>query len=197
MISNYRPISLLSIVSNCVNVVYLISSYPVFLSSCHQNSMALFRRNPVLYNYLQYFTIWVKLSTLNKSQELDVLYLDFSKAFDSVPHNLLLQKLSLYCINGPLYSWFSDYLHSRYRRVHIEGSFSNWVNVSSGVPQGSLMGPFLFVIFINDLPKTVSDEAAIALFAGDAKCYRSVNDSSAQIFNMTLTSFMSGPLDGV
>ena len=95
-----------------------------------------------------------------------------------MPHNLLLYKLSLYGIDGPLYSWFSDYLHSRYQRMHIEGSFSSWGNVSSVVPQGSLMGPFLFVIFINDLPKTVSDETAIALFADDAKCYRSVNDSS-------------------
>ena len=90
----------------------------------------------------------------------------------SVPHNQLLHKLSLYGIDGSLYSWFSDYLHSRYQRVHIEGSFSNWVKVSSGVPQGRLMGPFLFLIFINDLPKTVSDERAITLFADDAKCYR-------------------------
>ena len=76
------------------------------------------------------------------------------------------------------HSWFSDYLHSRYQRVYIEDSVSNWVNVSSGVPQGSLMGPFLFAIFINDLPKTVSDETTTALFADDAKCYRSVKDSS-------------------
>ena len=164
--------------ANCVNVVYLISSYPIFLSSCHQNSMALFRRNPGCVTQL--LTVLHDLSkTLDAGQESVLLYLDFSKVFDSVPHNLLLDKLLLYGIDGPLYSWFSDYLHSRYQRVHIEGFFSNWVNVSSGVPQGGLMGPFLFLIFINDLPKTVSDEAVIALFADDAKCSRSVNDSSA------------------
>ena len=139
--------------------------------------MALFRGNPESHIYLLYLTIWVELTTLHKNGMF--FYLDFSKAFDSVPHNLVLHKLSLYGIGGPSYSWFSDYLHSRYQRVHIEGSFSNWVNVSSsGVPQGSLMGPFLFVIFINDLPKTLRDGTAIVLFAEDAKCYRSVNDSS-------------------
>ena len=96
----------------------------------------------------------------------------------SVPHNQLLHKLSLYGIDGSLYSWFSDYLHSRYQRVHIEGSFSNWVKVSSGVPQGRLMGPFLFLIFINDLPKTVSDETSVAMFADDVQCYRTVKDSN-------------------
>ena len=66
--------------------------------------------------------------------------------------------------------------------------------MSSGVPQGSLMGPFLLVIFIDDLPKTVSDETAITLFADDAKCYRSVNDSGDCT---KLISFMTGPFDGV
>ena len=122
---------------------------------------------------------------------MDVLYLDFSKAFDSVPHNLLLHKL-LYGIDGPLYSWFSDYLHSRYQRVHIEGSFSNWVNVSSGGPQGSLMGPFLFIIFINDLKQQLLSLLMTPNVTDQLKTL-----VIALIFNMTLTSFMTVPSDEV
>jgi len=77
-----------------------------------------------------------------------------------------------------LCNWLSDYLDLRSQRVLVEGSFSNWTEVYSGVPQGSLLGPFLFVIFINDLPRTVSDATSIALFADDAKCFRTVKSPS-------------------
>ena len=131
MISNYRPMSLLSIFSKlCERCILdkLIPNLLVFLSPKQHGFL------PKKSCVTQLLTVLHDLSkTLDAGQESSVLYLDFSKAFDSVPHNLLLHKL-LYGIDGPLYSWFSDYLHSRYQRVHIEGSFSNWVNVSSGVP---------------------------------------------------------------
>ena len=111
---------------------------------------------------------------LDCSGPIDVSYLDFSKAFDSVPHNLLLYKLNQYCINGSLLNWFSSYLMGRRQRVEIESSFSDWLPVVSGVPQGSILGPFLFLPYINDLPSIVSPESTLALFADDSKCFRSI-----------------------
>ena len=121
-------------------------------------------------------------ASLDSGKALDILYLDFSKAFDSVPHGRLLHKLSLYGIEGHLHLWFKDYLTSRSKRVRIDGEFSSWVPVISGVPQGSLLGPFLFLLYINDLPDVVNSDTTIALFADDAKCSRiisSINDCDA------------------
>lgn len=111
---------------------------------------------------------------LDCSGQIDVLYLDFSKVFDSVPHNLLLYKLNQYGINGGLLNWFSSYLIGRRQRVIIESSFSDWLPVVSGVPQGSILGPFLFLLYINDLPSMVSPDSTLALFADDSKCFRSI-----------------------
>lgn len=111
---------------------------------------------------------------LDCSGQINVLYLDFSKAFDSVPHNLLLYKLNQYGINGDLLNWFSSYLIGRRQRVIIESSLSDWLPVVSGVPQGSTLGPFLFLLYINDLPSMVSPDSTLALFADDSKCFRSI-----------------------
>ena len=111
---------------------------------------------------------------LDCSGQIDVLYLDFSKAFDSVPRNPLLYKLIQYGINGSLLNWFSSYLMGRRRRVVIESSFSDWLPVVSGAPQGSILGPFLFLLYTYDLPSIVSPESTLALFADDSKCFRSI-----------------------
>ena len=108
------------------------------------------------------------------SGQIDVLYLDFSKAFDPVRHNLLLYKLNQYGINGSLLNWFSSYLMGRRQRIVIESSFSDWLPVVSRIPQGSILGPFLFLLYINDLPSIVSPESTLALFADNSKCFRSI-----------------------
>ena len=99
--------------------------------------------------------------------EKDVVYLDFSKAFDSVPHGRLLHKLSLCGIQGPLHAWFTDYLTSRYQRVVIDGMFSSWVPVTSGVPQGGILVPFLFLLYVNCLPDVLNTTTTVALFVDD------------------------------
>ena len=112
---------------------------------------------------------------MDAGDEMDVIYLDFSKAFDSVPHGKLLHKLSLFGIQGPLHACFTDYPNSKSQRVVIDGTISLWVPVTSGVSQGSIFGPFIFLLYVNDLPDVLST-TAIALFADDAKCSKVVRN---------------------
>ena len=99
----------------------------------------------------------------------DVIYLDFRKAFDLVPHNELLYKLWKYGITGDLWLWFRAYLSSRTQCVKINGCLSGLLPVVSGVPQGSILGSLLFVLYINDMPDVLSS-AIPYLFADDTKC---------------------------
>ena len=112
--------------------------------------MVLSRGDHALLRWCLYYITWGKC-WIALTGQIDVLYLDFSKAFDSVPHNLLLYKLNQYGINGSLLNWFSSYLMGRRQRVVIESSFSDWLPVVSGVPQGSILGPFLFLWDIDHL----------------------------------------------
>ncbi len=109
-----------------------------------------------------------------ETNKYDVLYLDFSKAFDSVDHGILLHKLQMHGINGTLLQWFENYLNERWQRVVIEGVASAWSPLTSGVPQGSILGPLLFVMFINDLPDNVSPGTVSSLYADDSKLSREI-----------------------
>ena len=110
---------------------------------------------------------------LDQGDDVDVIYLDFCKAFDKVPHKRLLKKLWGYGIRGKIHTWVKDFLTNRTQQVKVNGSSSEPVKVTSGVPQGSVLGPVLFLIYINDLPDTTV--AIMKLFADDAKIYRSIS----------------------
>ena len=97
---------------------------------------------------------------------------DLSKAFDSVPHERLLLKLNRYGIDGQLYLWFRNFLTNRRQRVQIRGSYSEWSPVISGVPQDSILGPIMFLIYVKDIPNITS---TAKLFADDTKIYRQIN----------------------
>ena len=112
---------------------------------------------------------------INAKAQTDVIYADFIKAFDSVNHRFLLHKLKLFGFSGNLLQWFQSYLTCRLQRVVSNGVHSEWSNVSSGVPQGSILGPILFLISINDLP-SVLKYSNYLLYADDAKFYKTVYD---------------------
>ena len=104
---------------------------------------------------------------------VDVIMLDFAKAFDTVPHRRLLAKLKAYGINGLVYKWIEAFLKNRKQRI-IQGKVvSSWADIFSGVPQGSVLGPLLFIIYINDLPKIIS--SLTKLYADDTKILSVMN----------------------
>ena len=116
---------------------------------------------------------WSK--ALDRGDSVDVLYLDFKKAFDSVPHERLLRKIYAYGFRGNLFDWIKDFLNGRKQRVSVNGSFSDWSDVLSGIPQGSVLGPLFFTIYINDLSSSLKNK--VLLFADDTKIYTTISRS--------------------
>ena len=99
---------------------------------------------------------------LENNKQVDVIYLDFSKTFDSVDLAILLQRLQAHVVSGSLLPWFKSYLSNRLQQMVIENVASEWSLMTSGVPQGSILGPLLYSVFINILPDTVWPNSNVA-----------------------------------
>ena len=113
-----------------------------------------------------------------KGSQIDIAVLDFSKAFDTVPHDGLLSKLKHYGIDDKIWTWISNFLKQRKQPVVVDGIQSDLVTVDSGVPQGTVLGPILFLLHINDLPSVISSK--VRLFADDCLVYREIKSRQDQ-----------------
>jgi hypothetical protein len=174
-VSNYRPISLTSLCCKVMESIikddllyYLLSKG---LISRHQHGF-LSRRSTGT-QLLDCLNDWPL--NIERKESLDVIYIDFAKAFDSVVHNKLISKLESYGIGGSLLFWINNFLFDRLQFVQIDGFCSNTVHVVSGVPQGSVLGPILFIIYVNDVCDLIVGNTSCKLYADDIKLYCTVD----------------------
>ena len=164
--NNYRPISILSALSKIFEkcVLNQITFYFILEGLFTDNQYG-FRRGRTttdcLVDLIEEITV-----ALDQGEYALSIFLDLSKAFDTVNHSILLTKLIYYGIEDMENQWFDSYLHKRKQRVLVNGIFSDLLMINSGVPQGSILGPFLFLIYINDIEQATK-EFSLRLFADD------------------------------
>ena len=156
---NYRPISLLSLISKVLErVVHTRMSKFLFSNKLLSNCQFGFRpRSSTQEALLSVTNDWHKL--LEKHHQVATVFFDVKKAFDSVPHSQILSSLQTLGIHGPLLHWIKDYLSNRQQRVVLDGAMSDPVTVTSGVPQGSILGPLLFNIFMNSIANSTQQQS--------------------------------------
>ena len=170
--ANYRPISLTSVCCKVMEHIF------------HSQIMQHLDAHNILSDYQHGFrkkrscdsqlilTLQDLAQGLDEGEQIDAVLLDFSKAFDKVPHQRLSLKLRHYGINGNTLQWIQSFLSNRSQQVLVEGHSSPTAPVTSGVPQGTVLGPLLFLLYINDLPQQVSSTPR--LFADDSLLYRKI-----------------------
>lgn len=175
---NYRPVSLTSVLCKSLEkivreVIMLHLKQNNLLSDCQFG----FREHRgCILHLLHVIDEWSKEVDLGK--QIDCIYLDFQKAFDTVPHRRLLAKVKSFGIQGCVLKWLESFLTGRRQRVILNGEVSDWKPVISGIPQGSVLGPVLFIIFINDLPDLL--KSTCKLFADDTKLYKAISSCEDQ-----------------
>jgi hypothetical protein len=180
-VTNYRPIALTSII--CKSMESIIRDH--IMDHFTRNKLfsnkqfGFIKGRSTVLQLLNVLDAWT--ASLDNGGNIDAIYTDFEKAFDKVPHKRLLSKLQAYGITDEIVAWIKDFLCNRNQRVRVNGKFSTWHKVLSGIPQGSVLGPLLFIIYINDLVALCEKNANIFLFADDAKLFKHVSCPSDQV----------------
>ena len=173
---NYRPVSLTCVLCKIMEgilrdaIVEHLETHSLLRASQH----GFMAGKSTLSNLLEYLEELTRL--IDQGHAVDIVYLDFAKAFDKVPHRRLIKKCEGLGIRGRVLGWIREWLTERRQRVVLNGVCSGWKEVGSGVPQGSVLGPTLFLIFVNDIDLASEVVGAIMKkFADDTKCFMVVN----------------------
>ena len=175
---NYRPVSMTSVISKIMESIIrdAIVEHLVKNNLLNDDQHGFVPLRDCITQLLLCIEIWTEL--IEENHAFDVIYTDFAKAFDSVPHERLFVKLASLGIQGDILGWIKSFLRGRTQCVNVDGEKSGWRDVLSGIPQGSVIGPILFVIFINDMPDEVKFNMC-KLFADDCKLYGVVEKNVA------------------
>ena len=171
--SNYRPVSLTSAVCRVMEkiVVFNMQIYLQTNKLISEHQYGFVRKRSCMIQLLLTLNDWYQ--AFEEGKFIDCIYVDFCKAFDSVSFPKLLIKLKSFGIEGKLLSWIDSFLHQRTQRVLVDGVLSAPYEVLSGVPQGSILGPLLFNLYVNDIPSFLPNDVCIKLYADDLKIYAS------------------------
>lgn len=180
-VKNYRPISLTCVCCRVMESILKkhIQQYLTENQYLSKNQYGFRTHHSTCSQLLHCTNIWTQ--QIDKGKSVDVIYFDFAKAFDTVCHSKLLSKLTAYGIKGDIFEWIKAFLNDRKQKVVINQHFSTEKKVISGVPQGSVLGPLLFLIYINDLPRILPQNVHCAMFADDLKLFAEISNENDKL----------------